>query len=85
MSTVNLGDRVKDTITGFAGIATGRADYLTGCTQFCITPPVKEDGTTRDSHWYDEDRIEVVEAGAVKIAVKRPGGPSDPSERAPTR
>lgn len=28
---VTLGARVKDNITGFEGIATGRAEYLYGC------------------------------------------------------
>ena len=36
-----LGQKVKDSITGFAGIVTGRAEYITGCHQILVQPPVK--------------------------------------------
>lgn len=56
---ITLGSKVKDTVTGFTGIATSRVEYLTGCVQYGITPPAK-DNKTSDTQYYDEDRIKVI-------------------------
>jgi len=69
------GDQVKDKITGFSGIITGRGDYLTGCNQYAIQPPAKEDGTLPDAHWFDEDRVEKLKKKRKKLTVKKAGGP----------
>jgi hypothetical protein len=76
---VKLGARVQDVITGFQGIATGRAEYLTGCVQVGITPVVGDDGKPGDTRWFDEPRLEVLEEqkftpGQFSAA---PGGPRD--------
>jgi hypothetical protein len=62
---VNLGDEVKDTITGFKGIAIGKASYLTGCDQCAVQPKIK-DGSFVDAQWFDIGRLEVVKRGAVQ-------------------
>lgn len=54
-----LGQIYRDRITGFEGVATGRAEYITGCTQVLIAPPVKTDGTFIDCLWFDEQRLEL--------------------------
>lgn len=36
---IQLGNEARDKITGFTGIVTSRAEYLTGCTQYGLTPP----------------------------------------------
>lgn len=54
---ISLGDHVKDAITGMEGIAVARVDYLTGCTQICISPKVDKDGKLQDSHYVDESRL----------------------------
>lgn len=74
---MEMGDRVRDRITGFQGIVTGVATYITGCKQACVAPTVKSDG----GRWFDEDRLEVVARGAVSIAVKDNG----PDAPAPTK
>lgn len=53
--------RVRDKVTGFVGIATGRVEYITGCNQVLVSPPVKQDGDLPDSKWFDEQRMEVLE------------------------
>lgn len=35
---VELGGLVKDVVTGFEGIATGKSTWLTGCDQFLLSP-----------------------------------------------
>ena len=78
--SIELGDTAKDIVTGWEGVVTGRATYLTGCDQYSIQP-VAQGGTWPAGWWLDVNRLEVVKKGAVKIAKsedpKQNGGPSD--------
>jgi hypothetical protein len=56
---IPLGIRAMDRITGFSGVATGRATYLTGCTQILLAPQIDPSGAFREPHWFDEQRLEV--------------------------
>jgi hypothetical protein len=51
-----LGQTAKDIITGFTGVVTARAEYISGCHQILLAPPIDEKGSHRESHWYDEQR-----------------------------
>ena len=82
---ISLGDRVKDKITGFTGIATAISDYIDGCQQVLINPPVKEDGSFVSGHWFDAERLAIVDKGAVTIDAAQTGGPANPSEIPPAR
>jgi hypothetical protein len=55
--------KVKDMITGFEGIVTGHADYVTGCDQYLVQPPVEKDkpGGFIEPRWFDEKRLEIIE------------------------
>jgi hypothetical protein len=64
------GDEVKDKITGFQGVVTGFTNYITGCNQILVAPPVK-DGDFKESHWFDEDRCELIQGGKVPLATVR--------------
>jgi hypothetical protein len=78
-----LGQKAKDVVTGFTGTITARADYLTGCKQYCVTPRVKPDGEYPNGVWLDEDRIELLDDEKLVLskpttdAPKRIGGPQD--------
>lgn len=76
--TIKLGSRVRDTLTGFEGIATGRTTFLFGCVRVCIESPELEKGETIEN-WFDEQRVETVKKKPVKISAeadpKAPGGP----------
>ena len=52
---VELGQKVQDSITGFVGRVTGRCEYITGCTQVLIQPPIKADGDFVESRWFVHD------------------------------
>jgi hypothetical protein len=69
-----LGKKVKCIVTGFEGIATGRCEYLNGCIQYRVEPPMKSDGTTVDK-WIDHGQLEVTGEG-VTVVKKDNGGPS---------
>lgn len=67
---IKLGNEAKDKITGFQGIVTGHADYLTGCDQFLLQPKCDKDDSYPSSHWFDEGRLELVGESMTKDDVK---------------
>lgn len=73
MKTTEMGQKVKDKITGFTGVVTARCQYISGCNQSLVQPPVKDDGTFVDSKWFDEDRLEALDAPKVAVEVTNPG------------
>lgn len=55
---IKLGSAVKDGVTGFSGIVTGRAEYLTGCVQYLVTPQrLTSEGGIPAGAWLDESRL----------------------------
>lgn len=72
---IKLGHTYKDKITGFQGIATCVANYITGCNQVLIGPPMAPDGTFRESHWFDEQRLDDTGAPAIVIDNSQFNGP----------
>lgn len=71
---VNLGDKVKDTITGFVGIAVARHSYLNGCNRVTIQPVVKKDGSLLEAQTFDEPQLELVKKKKV-VGDNSTGGP----------
>lgn len=80
-----LGDEVKDSITGFSGIVTGRVQYFTGCIAYQITPQLlNKEGEPHKSSVLNENGLVLIQEGKVKTGLEvaeesnRPrGGPSD--------
>ncbi|AHK11767.1 hypothetical protein S144_53 [Shewanella sp. phage 1/44] len=63
----NMGKTGRDIITGFTGIITGVASYITGCDQYSLAGKAKDDnvGTTM---WVDVNRVEINDgAECIKI------------------
>ncbi len=52
---IKLGSFVEDRITTFAGVVTGRAEYITGCNQYLVTPK----NSDKEGRWIDEQRLGV--------------------------
>lgn len=71
---INLGDKVKDKVTGYEGIATSRVEYLNKCVQYCVEPKVGKDGRKPDGVYIDIDQLEVTQRSAVKIDTESTGG-----------
>ena len=64
---VKMGVKAKDRITGFKGVVTARAEYLTGCRQYLVQPSAKG-GEWKGGEWFDEDRL-------IDQKKKNDGGP----------
>lgn len=75
MFRFNLGDKVRDTFTGFVGFIHGSAAYITGCNQHVVNARTVEGGKPSEGHWLDDMRLELVEAAAPVAAVET-GGPT---------
>lgn len=58
---IKLGDKVRDTVTGFTGIATSRTEYLNNCPAIGITGEALFEGKPVGTQWIDEWRVENVE------------------------
>lgn len=78
-----LGYKVRDKITGFEGVATGYVTYISGCNQVWIAPfGLDKDGKARESHWFDEQRLEIVEGDRTVLEnAKAPGFDKAPPAR----
>jgi hypothetical protein len=63
----SMGDRVKDKVTQFSGIVTGSADHVSGCDTYGVQAQELKDGLPTDAKWFDEPRLELVEAGAIPL------------------
>lgn len=62
------GDEAKDIVTGFRGIITSRTTWLHGCDRLTITPnKLSSEGSTIKEETFDEQRIEVIKRGKVKV------------------
>ncbi len=54
-----LGMRARDKITGFTGIITTRAEYITGPRRYCLENSTKDNKV--QTEWFDEQRIIVID------------------------
>lgn len=76
MARVELGDKVKDRVTGFTGIAVARTEWLNGCARVTIQPPLDKDKKMVENQTFDEPQLEILKEDAYGARrVKKTGGP----------
>ncbi len=80
MKEVELGDIVKDKVTGFKGVVVGVTNWLYGCARAIVQPEgVNKDGKTYDNQSFDVPQLEVVKKAKVIVAPipknEKTGGP----------
>lgn len=63
----NLGDRVRDKITGCQGIVIAVTNWLHGCTRVTVQPEEKKDGKPVDNFCVDSPQAEVLEVSAIVV------------------
>ncbi|MEG1502257.1 MAG: hypothetical protein RR370_02600 [Synergistaceae bacterium] len=69
-----MGKEVKDIVTGYTGIVTGKITWLFGCNQYGVMAKVATDGSVKESSWFDEGRLEVIGEGIRPQEVSAPTG-----------
>lgn len=90
MATVNVGDKVRDNITGIEGICIARTVWINGCVRICIQPQEAKDGKPVEATTLDEPQLTVIQRQAIKPEpehtperelvqepLRRTGGPRD--------
>lgn len=77
----NLGDKLKDTVTGYAGIATSKHEYLNGCVRWTLQPDkLTSDGKPHEPQTFDIEQLVLLKAAKPR-AVKPKGGPHNEPSR----
>lgn len=73
---VKLGNKYKDSISGFSGIATARTTYLTGCIRVCLEPTkLNKEGFPIEA-WFDEMMLRTLSGKKITGSNEPPAGPS---------
>lgn len=87
---IELGDKVKDQVTGFSGIVIARVEYLHGCIRFEVQPDKLLDGKPSESSQFDEPQLTLVSKAKVDVSerptpeYKPPGGPKPALSKRPS-
>jgi hypothetical protein len=55
-----LGQTLRDKVTGFEGVVIARGDHISGCDTYGLQSRSLKDGHPSDSKWFDEPRVELV-------------------------
>ncbi len=61
LNNIKLGNRVRDVITGYEGIATQRTDFMNGNTQFSVTSQAVDGKYPSDGISLDYHTLEVID------------------------
>ncbi len=85
---IELGDRVKDVVTGFRGIVIAVTEWLQGCTTVTVRSEELKDGKPIDSISFDEPQLQILAKSIVPskltmepVKARRTGGPHDEPSR----
>lgn len=82
MQNPELGDRVREIVSGYEGVVTGTVVYLWGCEQVLVAR-ANEKGKP-EAEWFDLGRIEIIEK-ATLTAVAYESQPNGADVPAPIR
>jgi len=82
---IELGDAVRDKVSGFKGIATSKTEFLNGCIQYDVIPKVGKDNKIPEGVAIDENSLEIIKKKSKPRAKKEKeesnGGPNHSSVR----
>lgn len=81
---IQLGDLVRDRITGFEGVVIARTQWLNMCDRYTVQPRKLDDkGGVSEPHSFDDADLEVVEEAVIERTFYTPenGGPAPEPDR----
>ena len=64
-AVAQLGDLVKDKVTGFKGIVICQSMWLNGCARLMVQPTTLKDGKPIEPQTFDDLQLEVLSRAAV--------------------
>ena len=74
----DLGDLVKDKVSGYEGIVIVRSEWLNACRRYSIQAQALKDGKPIEAIGLDEDNMELVQAKKVADRAEKPTGGDQP-------
>ena len=78
MVNVQLGDKAKDTVSGFTGVCVARTEWLNGCWRMTLQPQaLDKDGKPCEAQTFDDFQLEVTKPKVQLVGSKKTGGPRD--------
>lgn len=78
---IELGDRVKDPITGCTGIVTCITTWLHGCIRVGVQPEELDKGRPVDDRYFDQSQLVVVDKHVHQPMVLHVGPRPEPEHR----
>jgi hypothetical protein len=72
---IKLGDKVRDVVTGFEGIAIAKTEWLFGCIRFTVQPTKLDNGKILDTATFDEPQLRSIEVDSYAMGSRDTGGP----------
>lgn len=80
---IELGDKVRDQVTGYEGIAVARTEWLHGCARITVQPAnLDKDGKPPETVTFDELQLTRVVEQVVASGNRGTGGPRpEPQQR----
>ncbi len=80
-----MGETLRDVVTGFQGVVMARAQFSTGCIHYGIQPvEVGTNGKLPDWEWLDSSRMEKVGNKTVGFKRAKEGASGGPAQNPPT-
>ena len=68
----NLGDLLKESVTGFEGVVMCVSLYSTGCLHYGLqSKKLKDDGQVNDWQYFDQSQLSLIEEKAVTFNVPK--------------
>jgi len=74
LADIQLGDKVRDIVTGFQGVADCKMEFLNGCVRWQVQPQGLFEGKVKEAHVFDQQQLALVEPEAVLPNIVRSGG-----------
>ena len=77
---IKLGDKVRDSISGFEGIVLGITSWLHGCDRACVAPEALHEGKPIQNQHFDVNQLKLLKEQREEPTREhdpKPGGPQD--------
>ncbi len=75
---IQLGDKVRDSITGYSGIVVAITEWLYGCRRIGVQAQELKDGKPVEECWFDEQRLTETPKATTGGPRNDPSRASDP-------
>lgn len=83
--SIQLGDLVRDRITGFEGVVECISEWLNSCRRITVRPTFLKDNNIIDTVTFDAPQLDIIEAGYFDKPKIKPGNKTGGPSLSPVR